>query len=55
MTTRPPIKNEQEYGSALEAIEQLIEAEPGTQEGEEFEILAKLIQEYDDIHYQFRE
>ena len=51
MTTRPSIKSEQEYQAALEAIEQLLEAEPGTPEGEEFAALAKLIEEYDDIHY----
>lgn len=28
MTTRPSIKNEQEYKTALEAIEQLLESEP---------------------------
>jgi HTH-type transcriptional regulator/antitoxin HigA len=52
MTTRPAIKSEQEYQAALEAIEQLLEAEPGTPEGEEFAALAKLIEEYDDIHHQ---
>lgn len=49
--TRASIKNEQEYEAALEAIEQRLDAEPGTPEGEEFETLAKLIEEYDDIHY----
>ncbi len=39
MTTRPSIKNEQEYKSALEAIEQLLESEPGTPQGAEFEVL----------------
>ena len=51
MTIYPSIKNEQEYEAALEAIERLIEAEPGTPEGEKFEVLAKMIEEYDDIHY----
>jgi HTH-type transcriptional regulator/antitoxin HigA len=51
MTSKPSIQNEQEYQAALEAIEQLLEAEPGTPEGEEFSALAKLIEEYDDIHY----
>uniref|UniRef100_UPI004047742A hypothetical protein n=1 Tax=Rheinheimera sp. TaxID=1869214 RepID=UPI004047742A len=55
MTTRPPIKNEQEYEAALEAIEQLLEAAPGTPEGAEFETLAKMIEEYDDIHHPMKE
>ena len=53
--TRPPIKNEQEYAAALNAIEQLLQAEPGTPEGDEFEALAKLIEEYDDIHHKLNE
>lgn len=49
--TKPSIKNEQEYAAALEAIERLLDAEPGTPEGEKFEALAKMIEEYDDINY----
>ncbi len=55
MTTRPSIKNEQEHKTALEAIEQLLESEPGTPQGIEFEILARLIEEYEDIHYPLKE
>lgn len=51
MTIRSSINSEQEYQAALKAIEQLLEAEPGTPEGEEFEALSQLIEEYDDIHY----
>ncbi|MCH8475942.1 MAG: hypothetical protein LAT55_12035 [Opitutales bacterium] len=51
----PPIKNEHEYEAALEAIEQLIEAEPGTPDGEKFDALAKMIEEYDDIHHKLNE
>lgn len=54
MTMCPPIKNEQEYAAALEAIEQLLEAEPGTPEGEKFEVLAQMIEDYDDIHHQLK-
>lgn len=54
MTTKPSIKNEQEYKSAL-AIEQLLESEPGTSQGAEFEVLARLIEEYEDIHYPLKE
>lgn len=55
MTTKPSINNEQEYQAALEAIEQLLEAVPGTTEGEEFDALAKMIEKYDDIHHQLNE
>jgi len=53
--TKPSIKNEQEYAAALNAIEQLLEAEPGTPEGDEFEALAKMIEEYDDIHHKLND
>ncbi len=49
------IKNEQEYQAALEAIEQLLESEPGTPQGAEFETLARMIEEYEDIHYPLKE
>ena len=55
MTTHSSIKNAQEYEAALEAIERLLEAEPGTPEGEKFEALAKMIEEYDDIHHKLNE
>ncbi|CAM5277312.1 hypothetical protein [Alishewanella longhuensis] len=53
--TEPSIKNEQEYVAALDAIEQLLEAEPGTPEGDKFDTLAKMIEEYDDIHHKLNE
>lgn len=55
MTINTTIKNDQEYEVALEAIEQLLEAEPGTPDGEKFEKLAKMIAEYDDIHHKLNE
>ncbi|MCC5453364.1 hypothetical protein LMJ53_16740 [Rheinheimera sp. UJ51] len=54
-TMSTAIKNDQEYEVELEAIEQLLEAEPGTPDGEQFEILAKMIEEYDDIHHRLKE
>jgi antitoxin component HigA of HigAB toxin-antitoxin module len=51
MNMYPPIKNEHEYDAALEAIEQILDAEPGTPEGEKFQALAKMIEEYDDLHH----
>ena len=53
--TTPSIKNEQEYEAALEAIEQLLDAEPGTPEDDKFKGLAKMIEEYDDVHHKFNE
>lgn len=55
MTINTAIENDHEYEAALEAIEQLLEAEPGTPDGEQFEELAKMIAEYDDIHYKLNE
>ncbi|MBU1308722.1 MAG: hypothetical protein KKE30_04205 [Gammaproteobacteria bacterium] len=55
MTINTTIKNDQEYEVALEAIEQLLEAEPGTPDGEKFDTLAKMIEEYDDIHHKLNE
>lgn len=55
MTINTTIKNDQEYEVALEAIEQLLEAEPGTPDGEKFDTLAKMIGEYDDIHHKLNE
>ena len=48
---RLPITNEQEHAAALEAIERLFEAEPGTPEGAELDELITLVEEYEDIHY----
>ena len=55
MTMNTAIKNDQEYEIALEAIEQLLEADPGSPDGDTFEVLAKMIEEYDDIHHRFNE
>lgn len=55
MTISTAIKNDHEYEAALEAIKQLLEAEPGTPDGENFEKLAKMIAEYDDIHHKLNE
>jgi HTH-type transcriptional regulator/antitoxin HigA len=55
MTINTAIKNDQEYEAALEAIEQILEAAPGTPEGDKFDSLAKMIAEYDDIHHKLNE
>jgi HTH-type transcriptional regulator / antitoxin HigA len=45
------LKTEEEYEAALERIEALMEAEPGSPEGEELELLALLVEKYEDEHY----
>lgn len=47
----PPISNEQEHAVVLARIELLLGAKPGTPEGNEFDELVQLIEEYEDIHY----
>lgn len=46
-----PIKTETDYKSALEEIEQLFNAEPGSPEGDRLEILSTLVEAYEDEHY----
>lgn len=46
-----PIHNEKEHRAALERLESLMDAEPGTDEGDELEVLAALIEVYEEKHY----
>ncbi|MCC5450710.1 hypothetical protein LMJ53_03040 [Rheinheimera sp. UJ51] len=55
MKMNQAINNEHEHEAALETIEQLLEAEPGTPEGDKFDTLAKMIEEYEDIHHRLNE
>ena len=48
---RRQITNEQEYTAILEAIELLLESEPGTTDAAELEALSILVEQYEDIHY----
>jgi len=45
------IKTEADYESALKRIGELMEAEPGTPDGEELELLATLVEIYEDQHF----
>jgi len=45
------IKTEKDYNEALEKLDELFDAEPGTPEGDEAEILALLIEKYEDEYY----
>ena len=46
-----PIKTEADYQSALKEIEKLFGAEPGTSEGDRLDVLATLVEAYEDEHY----
>ena len=46
-----PIKTEADYDSTLERIYAIFEAKPGTDEGDELDILTLLVENYERIHY----
>ena len=51
MTRAKSIETKQEYEAALARLYELFHAEPGTPEGDEFEVLANLVEAYEVIHY----
>ena len=46
-----PIKTEQDYFHALERLELIFDAVPGTNEGDELEILGILLENYENEHF----
>jgi HTH-type transcriptional regulator/antitoxin HigA len=46
-----PIRNEEDYETALEEIEQLWDAAPGTPEADRLEVLVTLVEAYEAEHY----
>ena len=46
-----PIKTEDDYNLALKRLDKIFDAEPGTKNGDELEILALLIEDYENKHY----
>lgn len=46
-----PIKTEQDYHHALERLELIFDANPGTKEGDEIEILGILIEKYENENF----
>lgn len=46
-----PIKNEADYEVALAEIERLFDVEAGTPESDQLEVLATLVEAYEDRHY----
>jgi HTH-type transcriptional regulator/antitoxin HigA len=49
--TLKPIKSEEDYAAALQEIEQLWDAEPGTPQGDTLEILVTLVEAYERGRY----
>jgi len=45
------IKTKKEYQDALNRLEQIFDAQPGSEEGNELEILSLLIEKYEEEHY----
>jgi HTH-type transcriptional regulator/antitoxin HigA len=46
-----PIKTDRDYQAALAQIEELMDARPGTQEGDTLDILATLVEKWEEEHY----
>ena len=46
-----PIKNDTDYEAALERINALMDAKHNTPEGDELEVLALMVNAYEDTHY----
>lgn len=46
-----PIKTEKDYQDALDRLELIFDAIPGTEEGDELEILGVLIDNYENEHF----
>jgi HTH-type transcriptional regulator/antitoxin HigA len=47
-----PIKNKKDYQVALNRLEVIFDAKPGTKDGDELEILGMLIEKYEQIKFQ---
>lgn len=45
-----PIRNRKDYAVALEEIERLFDARPGTKDGDRLEVLATLVHAYEETH-----
>src|SRR5437868_5231646 len=51
MVTVRPIRTEADYQSALDEIEKLMAAQPGTAEGDRLDILSTLVEAYEAEHH----
>ena len=46
-----PIRTERDYSWALKRVDQLMDASPGTDEGDELDVLATLVEAYEQLHF----
>jgi HTH-type transcriptional regulator / antitoxin HigA len=46
-----PVRSEEDYQSALKEIEQLMESQPGTPEGDRLDVLVTLVEAYETRHF----
>ena len=46
-----PLKNEQDYDDALARIDQLMDSELGSPEGDELDVLSVLVEKYEDVNH----
>jgi HTH-type transcriptional regulator/antitoxin HigA len=46
-----PIRTQRDYKAALEEIERLFDAKPGTPDGDRLDVLATLVEVYEQQHY----
>ena len=46
-----PIKTEKEYLASLQEIERLFDSKPNTPNGNKLDVLAMLVQKYEEEHY----
>lgn len=53
MSAIKKIKNKKDYSSALARFEKIFHAKPGTKEGDEAELLALVIKDYEDHKFVF--
>jgi HTH-type transcriptional regulator/antitoxin HigA len=50
-----PIKTEADYEAALEEIDRLMDAEPDTPEGDHLDVLATLVEAWEEKHHQIED
>ena len=46
-----PIKTKKDYTAAIGRLEKIFDAQPGSKDGDELEILSLLIEKYENEHY----
>lgn len=51
--TITPIRNEKDYQRALARLEEIFDARKGSKEGDELEVLSKLVDTYENEHFPF--